>query len=216
MSTVGEKIVNGLFNIAGHIVGAIKGAAPAISQKLAQMIMGDEWKSGMGLPDALSDKLKEWIGGSEAKAKSLAEVIGDKFDEIKDRFIEYIDTILEDRKYAVKKAIGDVNLLSAFDIKGLVKKFITVVGAALGGTEYLANNEFSEANSKADERISKGIGSEDKNWLGDINTSSGAEKMISNMATSSRSSNISGASDITQGIRQLYEYSRSSDGGDER
>lgn len=213
MSTVGEKIVNGLFNIAGHIVGAIKGAAPAISQKLAQMIMGDEWESGMGLPDALSDKLKEWIGGAEAKAKSLAEVIGDKFDEIKDRFIEYIDTILEDRKYAVKKAIGDVNLLSAFDIKGLVKKFITVVGAALGGTEYLANNEFSEANSKADERISKGIGSEDKNWLGDINTSSGAEKMISNMAASSRSSDMSGASDITQGIRQLYEYSRSSDDG---
>lgn len=213
MSVVGEKIVNGLFNVAGHIVGAIKGAAPAISQKLAQMIMGDKWESGMGLPDALSDKLKEWIGGTEAKAKSLAEVIGDKFDEIKDRFIEYIDSILEDRKYAVEKAMGNVSKWDVFDLPDLVKKLITVVGAAIGGSEYLANNEFSKANSEANERISKGINSEDRNWLGDIDTSSGAEKMMSNMASSSRSSSISGASDITQGIKQLYEYSRSSDDG---
>lgn len=202
------SLSTGLGGLVGRIGGFIVASGEKISQSLAQLIAGKDYKPGTGITDIISDKIKEALLGKDAledKALTLAEAIGIKFDEIKDAFSNYIDEMLDDRAKAVRKALDNSNF-SILNISESIGSLGKVIAAAVGGSSALANQELSSVSLKAREELKKGTEDDDIGWFtGNVKTDHGAEVVASNMGKIARSDESSTAQ-IIEGIKMLKEY----------
>lgn len=201
LGKLGTIVKDALWKGAGFVTGAFSNAIEALGNKLGKLLLGDNEYEG-GLVSALEVKLKEWIGGAESAGKNLVDVISDKFKEIGSDLKNYLQLLMEDRAQAVKQAY-DKSDFSVWDIKESLGGLAKILGAAIGGTKFLAYSELSSKKSEANEIVTKGT--EGKSLK------DSSRIIVSNMSKDAKDLTKTSAFEINEGVKELYELSKKSE-----